>query len=66
MFTESVIGLSVGFNEVAAIKILILETLPQALLCFAPFVHCRSCVLIMCDIEERDLFICTGEMCSAI
>lgn len=32
MFTESIIGLSLGFNEVVAIKNLILETLPQALI----------------------------------
>lgn len=30
LFTESIIGLSLGFNEVVAIKNLILETLPQA------------------------------------
>lgn len=32
LFTESIIGLSLGINEVVAIKNLILETLPQALI----------------------------------
>jgi len=30
LFTDSIIGLSLGFNEVVAIKNLILETLPHS------------------------------------